>query len=148
MTIAVNRNLSNCENSPNPGSNPFEAPKTFFSGYFRNCLNCDSLRWSHTHFTCIYFLANTVEPLLWDTFIHWTRPFRGHKLSSRKNIHITFVPVTSIEGTLLFKGHLTHSKRHWPQMGLITMITAFSFFNTVDQLFAKSTQCILLCDCL
>ena len=25
----------------------------FFSGYFRNCLNCDSLRWSHTHFICI-----------------------------------------------------------------------------------------------
>ena len=22
----------------------------FFSGFFRNCLNCDSLRWSHTHF--------------------------------------------------------------------------------------------------
>ena len=35
------------------GSNPVEAPKTFFSGYFGNCLNCDSLRWSHTHFICI-----------------------------------------------------------------------------------------------
>ena len=35
------------------GSNPVEAPKSFFSGYFRNCLNCDSLRWSHTHFICI-----------------------------------------------------------------------------------------------
>ena len=35
------------------GSNPVEAPKVFFSGYFRNCLNCDSLRWSHTHFICI-----------------------------------------------------------------------------------------------
>ena len=32
------------------GSNPVEAPKKLFSGYFRNCLNCDSLRWSHTHF--------------------------------------------------------------------------------------------------
>ena len=32
------------------GSNPVEAPKIFFSGYFRNCLNCDSLRWSLTHF--------------------------------------------------------------------------------------------------
>ena len=110
MTIAVNRNLSNCENSPKKrfsvtysfhlnsrsshhfhsvfhsfhglmnsinwldssvwvfiaqlgehcsanaeatGSNPVEAPKIFFSGYFRNCLNCDSLRWSHTHFTKI-----------------------------------------------------------------------------------------------
>ena len=50
MTIAVNRNLSNCENSP---KKRFEAPKIFFSGYFRNCLNCDSLRWSHTHFICI-----------------------------------------------------------------------------------------------
>ena len=40
MTIAVNRNLSNCE-------------KTIFFGLFRNCLNCDSLRWSHTHFICI-----------------------------------------------------------------------------------------------
>ena len=112
MTIAVNRNLSNCENSDKiaihcdghilisfvfpqftsfhsvfhsfhglmnsinwpassvwvfiaqlgehcsanaeaTGSNPVEAPKIFFSGYFRNCLNCDSLRWSHTHFICI-----------------------------------------------------------------------------------------------
>ena len=34
-------------------SNPVEAPKNFFSGYFRNCLNCDSLRWSHIHFICI-----------------------------------------------------------------------------------------------
>ena len=34
-------------------SNPFEGPKNFFSGYFRNCLNCDSLQWSHTHFICI-----------------------------------------------------------------------------------------------
>ena len=72
VTIAVNRNLSNCENSPKKrfsglfffgdfrganaeatGSNPVKAPKIFFSGYFRNCLNCDSLRWSHTHFICI-----------------------------------------------------------------------------------------------
>ena len=33
-------------------SNPVEALK-IFSGYFRNCLNCDSLRWSHNHFICI-----------------------------------------------------------------------------------------------
>ena len=37
-------------NAEATGSNPVEAPKNFFSGYFRNCLNCDSLRWSHTHF--------------------------------------------------------------------------------------------------
>ena len=40
-------------NAEATGSNPIEAPKNFFSGYFRNCLNCDSLRWSHTHFICI-----------------------------------------------------------------------------------------------
>ena len=32
------------------GLNPVEAPKNFFSGYFHNCLNRDSLQWSHTHF--------------------------------------------------------------------------------------------------
>ena len=40
-------------NAEATGSNPVEAPKSFFSGYFRNCLNCDSLRWSHTQFICI-----------------------------------------------------------------------------------------------
>ena len=40
-------------NAEATGSNPVEAPKVFFSGYFRNCLNCDSLRWSHTHFICV-----------------------------------------------------------------------------------------------
>ena len=40
-------------NAEATGSNPVEAPKIFFSGYFRNCLNCDSLRWSHTHSICI-----------------------------------------------------------------------------------------------
>ena len=39
-------------NAEATGSNPVEAPKNFFSGYFRNCLYCDSLRWSHTHFNC------------------------------------------------------------------------------------------------
>ena len=37
-------------NAEATGSNPVEAPKILFSGYFRNCLNCDSLPWSHTHF--------------------------------------------------------------------------------------------------
>ena len=40
-------------NAEAKGSNPVEAPTNSFSGYFRNCLNCDSLRWSHTHFICI-----------------------------------------------------------------------------------------------
>ena len=52
-------------NAEATGSNPVEAPKIFFSGYFRNCLNCDSLRWSHTHFISIpavhiTFIQNTV----------------------------------------------------------------------------------------
>ena len=37
-------------NAEATGSNPVKALKIFFWGYFRNCLNCDSLRWSHTHF--------------------------------------------------------------------------------------------------
>ena len=49
-------------NAEATGSNPIEAPKTFFSGYFRNCLNCDSLRWSHTHFICS--LAGNFDRLL------------------------------------------------------------------------------------
>ena len=99
VTIAVNRNLSNCENSRKKkifgASTGFEpvasalamqcspswAIKTHtlegwpiywvhqpvkgmkhwmkwcelreYNCYFRNCLNCDSLRWSHTHFICI-----------------------------------------------------------------------------------------------
>ena len=32
---------------------PLKPPKSFFRAFFRNCLNCDSLRWSHTHFICI-----------------------------------------------------------------------------------------------
>ena len=40
-------------NAEATGSNPVEAPKIFFAGYFRNCLNCDSLPWSHTHFISI-----------------------------------------------------------------------------------------------
>ena len=31
----------------------FKSPEILFFGLFRDCLNCDSLRWSHTHFICI-----------------------------------------------------------------------------------------------
>ena len=48
-------------NAEATGSNPVEAPKVFFSGYFRNCLNCDSLRWSHTHFKRGIFLRPLVS---------------------------------------------------------------------------------------
>ena len=64
MTIAVNRNLSNCEYSPKKKRKKERKeekkifPKIFVSGYIRNCLNCDSLRWSHTRFQrfCYYGL--------------------------------------------------------------------------------------------
>ena len=45
-------------NAEATGSNPVEAPKNFFSGYFRNYLNCDSLRWSHTHFKPFFVASN------------------------------------------------------------------------------------------
>ena len=75
--------------------------------------------------------CDTMEPFLWDTSIHWTPPFRVHKIWPRKKkVHITFVSVTSIEGIPLFrgKGHFfgsqripQHSKRDWPQRGLISL---------------------------
>ena len=40
-------------NAEATASNLVEAPKNLFLGYFRNCLNCDSLRRSHIHFICI-----------------------------------------------------------------------------------------------
>ena len=78
MTIAVNRNLSNCEIARKKDFRGFNGIRTrglcvsaaelsqlsyedpytrgwpiYFYGLFRNCLNYDSLRWSHTHFICI-----------------------------------------------------------------------------------------------
>ena len=44
------------------GSNPIEALKIFFSGYFRNCLNCDSLRWSYTHFVLFLWKICFLNP--------------------------------------------------------------------------------------
>ena len=45
-----------------------------------------------------------MEPLHYDTSFEGTSPFRGHKIWSRRNVHIIFVSVTSIEGTPLFRG--------------------------------------------
>ena len=77
-------------NAEATGSNPVEAPKNIFSGYFRNCLNCDSLRWSHTHFirsfpywqpfcttTNFFLLAwsrdkSYKEPIVFRTTLTWT----------------------------------------------------------------------------
>ena len=55
-------------NAEATGSNPVEAPKIFFLGYFCNCLNCDLLRWSHTHFICIlavHIISFSVSFLSW-----------------------------------------------------------------------------------
>ena len=48
--------------------------------------------------------GNTMEPLHGDTFIQVTPPLWGHKIWSQKNVHITFVSVTSSEGSPLFRG--------------------------------------------
>ena len=40
--------------------------------------------------------------LLWNTSIQRAPPFRGHKIGSRKNVHIIFVSFTSVVGTRLF----------------------------------------------
>ena len=57
----MNRNLSNCENSPKKKKK--KPRKTFFSDYFRNCLNCDSLQWSHTHFNVMEVSNDAIIPI-------------------------------------------------------------------------------------
>ena len=57
-------------NAEATGSNPVEAPKTFFSGYFRNCLTCDSLRWSHTHLNTIFSAPKGNEKQFEITGVH------------------------------------------------------------------------------
>ena len=42
------------------------SPEILFFGLFRNCLNCDSLRWSHTHFMSFWLLLNRVN--CWYTY--------------------------------------------------------------------------------
>ena len=44
------------------------------------------------------------EKEIQQNFSFGTPSFRGHKIYSRKNVHIIFVFVTSIEGTPLFRG--------------------------------------------
>ena len=72
-------------NAEATGSNPVEAPKNFFSGYFRNCLNCDSLRWSHTHFICIpaVHIISFIEKVSLNfsscnTFPYWASAAQHH----------------------------------------------------------------------
>ena len=60
-----------------PGSNSVEAPKNFFSGYFRNCLNCDSLPWSHTHFKTSFVRKYANRPRQ-NKKILWIRFSRTH----------------------------------------------------------------------
>ena len=46
----------------------------------------------------------TEELVIWDTSIQGTPPFRGHKIWSRKNVHVIFVFVTSILRRHLYSG--------------------------------------------
>ena len=82
-------------NAEATGSNPVEAPKIFFSGYFRNYLNCDSLRWSHTRFR-----SNNVSRVLARINI----PLKGHKTiwGSRKLRSKPFSYFFSLNCDLLF----------------------------------------------
>ena len=48
--------------------------------------------------------GNIMGLLFGDTFIQGTPLFRGHKIWSQKNFYIIFVSVTSIEGSLPFRG--------------------------------------------
>ena len=64
----------------------------------------------HSHQACfsnsLLFLLNAVYSGQWKLSFG-TPPFRGHKILSRKNVHIIYVSNASIEGTPLFtgKGH-------------------------------------------
>ena len=80
-------------------------------------------------------LPSMVEPVLWDTSIQGTPPFRGHKIWSWKNCnYIIFVPVTSTEGTTLFKGkeHFSGSPNQFNlcsgnALALLTWLTTKGF---------------------
>ena len=63
--------------------NAVEAPKFLFFGLFRNCLNCDSLRWSHTHFR-IYFPAHLAKTVSYTTIKLYL--FAVHDLHRQSNI--------------------------------------------------------------
>ena len=93
-------------NAKATGSNPVEAPKIFFSGYFRNCLNCDSLRWSHTHFICIPavhiisftdFLFMTNSPVLKNHLIfhHAFKTFWKRHKKGRPEIYVADTTIRS-----------------------------------------------------
>ena len=80
-------------------------------------------------------LPYMVEPIPWDTSIQGTPPFRGHKIWSWKNCnYIIFVPVTSTEGTTLFKGkeHFSGSPNQFNlcsgnALALLTWLTTKGF---------------------
>ena len=89
-------------------------------------------RWVLSYYTVLLMLkswqliANQIRKLvsciqwnlLWNTSIQGTTPLRGHKIWSRKNAHIIFVSITSIDGTPLLTGHLgiqntSNQKEDW-----------------------------------
>ena len=86
--------------------------------------------------------------LLFGTSLFEGHLHLGDKIWSRKNVHIIFVPVTSIQETTLFGGkrHFfwvrkpglispqgTRSKRDWPQKALITLSLHLSQWRQLSQ---------------
>ena len=77
----------------------------------------------------------------WNLLVE-TAPIKGHKIWSRKNVHIICVFVTSVEGTPLFRG-----KRHffWSgNPGLLLLLwwccCCYSFLCTVEPLVWDSSN--------
>ena len=89
-------------NAEATGSNPVEAPKNFFSGYFRNCLNCDSLRWSHTHFKTII-----------RSFLHWNVNRTQLAWKNRRNELISCGALLLLKERKNYQATESHTTPNW-----------------------------------
>ena len=86
--------LEHCSaNTEAMGSNSIEAPQNLFSGLFRNCLNCNSLRWSHIHFSCLFYCS------LAGYYANDSKPYKS------RDIAICTSPPTGITIIIFKKGH-------------------------------------------
>ena len=89
-----------------PNYPSLEAPKSFFfSGLFRNCLNCDSLRWSHTHFLKLV-LKEEITLIHKETTNHghWYRFFE----EAHKQLETFSVPLKIRQPTMaIWRLHIT-----------------------------------------
>ena len=99
VTIAVNRNLSNCENSPKRVGE--------LNCYFRSCLNCHSLRWSHTHFISLYCLKNFsyyIHRIQHFCIIRWNLQKNYLYIQERikRSLHMHYILESTFARILLF----------------------------------------------